>query len=297
MRLKGGADDMIRYYNFDENKWANGNTEDEYDVSIKYNVDTEDIAIEVEEVISELIKKGVMDEGKIERINIDVTKGAEHKIGRNYKIYWSQNNEMITVGYEYDGDSVVYKINKYVREGNDIMKEANSNMFYLRPSSNANTNTNNMNYGPNTEAMKQVYEQAYTDMKDDYEKFDKQFNQMTEQAYMDIAAVFEAAKNKPFNEENEVAKKIELEFGDYLYAYQRNESNFPITTFEKYIEMFSTADKEKILDYLKKNPNYFDMLIDDHKEVQWQIDSNGDHRLIATKNIFNVDDSELPDLI
>ena len=134
-------------------------------------------------------------------------------------------------------------------------------------------------------------------MKDDYEKFDKQFNQMTEQAYMDIAAVFEAAKNKPFNEENEVAKKIELEFGDYLYAYQRNESNFPITTFEKYIEMFSTADKEKILDYLKKNPNYFDMLIDDHKEVQWQIDSNGDHRLIATKNIFNVDDSELPDLI
>lgn len=240
MRLKGGADDKIYYYDFESSAWYNGNTEGKYNVSIKYYDDTKDIAIEVASIISELIEKGVMDKGKIERINIDVTtKNGEHKIGNNFKIYWSENKGMITVGCEYNGNCAVHRIN-------------------------------------------QMYKQAYNDIEDEFEEFKKQINQLTEQAIMEMNAIFEAAKNKSFNEENEVAGKIDQEFGNYVFAYQQKNHNFPRLTFEEYIKTFS-RDKEKMLNYLKKNPDYFSMLIDDYKhEVQWNTDSSKEHRLVAT---------------
>lgn len=294
MRLKGGADDKIYYYDFYDNTWVVGNIEEEYIASIKYNDDTEDIANEVASVISELIEKGVINKDKIKTINIDVINNHEHKIGNNFKIYWSQNDDMITVGCEYNGDCAVHQANKIVREVNaakkeadaagnalvdamkkvddaleyadaarkevyDALKEEDIETFKLIPSPNANTNTNETKY----------------------EEFIKEINKMTDQAYMDIDAYFEAAKNKSFNDENELAEKIDQEFDNYLYAYKRNEAKYPITTFEKYIETFST-DKEKLLDYLKNNSNYLDELIANKEGVQWQTELNGKHRLVAT---------------
>ena len=192
MRLKGGADDKILYYDFVNRTWDEGNTKEEYDISIKYNDNTEDIAIEVGRKINKLIQDGVMGEGKIERINIDVTtKNGEHKIGRNFKIYWSENNNMITVGCKYDGNCLVQQAKKILREANaakkeadnarntlveaikdldNVMKESDAEMYYLRPTQNQNTNTNinETGYAPLTEGMQQLRKQAYTDMEADH---------------------------------------------------------------------------------------------------------------------------------
>ena len=99
---------------------------------------------------------------------------------------------------------------------------------------------------------------------------------------MNIAADFEAVKNKSFNEENEVAKKIERLFNEYFDVYQTNNSGLQISTFETYINMFQTDDKEKMINYLKNNSNYLNELIYDKEGVQWQTTENGKHRLIAT---------------
>jgi len=169
------------------------------------------------------------------------------------------------------------------KELGDFMKEEeDAETYKLRPSTNQNinTNTNETSYAPPTKAMQQVYEQAYTAA--DHEKFTEDINKMIEQTYMDIKADIEAAKNKSLFKENEVAEKIDQEFDAYLYAYEQNTPDFPLTTFEKYIETFSKPDEEKMLNYLENNPTYLDALIDGKKGVKWQTTEDEKHQLVAT---------------
>jgi len=296
MRLKGGADDKIYYYDFESSAWADGNTEGKYNVSIKYNDDTDDIAIEVGRRINKLIEENVIGIDKIERINIDVTnKNGEYKIGRNFKIYWSENNNMITVGCEYNGNCVVQQAKKIVREANaaikedsarnalvdamkgvdealeyastikkelgDFMKEEDAETYKLRPSTNQNININTNETS--------------------YDGLNRLYNQLTDQTYTNIEADIEADKNKSFNKENEVVKEIEEKFNDYFDMYQANKYGLLTLTFEKYIETFSINDKEKMLNYLEENPNYLNKLITNKEGVQWQTTEDEKHRLIA----------------